>query len=73
MRAGIASGAWRATVIRVTGDGRAFVTAKRLNRDRDFGPCTVVQLPGDPLAAGDRVLVMPIDGDRNEVAVIGRI
>lgn len=47
------AGTWRATVARIDGTGRPYVTVPRLNRAHVYGPCAVLEQPGDTLTTGD--------------------
>ncbi|WP_053207955.1 hypothetical protein [Jiangella muralis] len=63
-------GVWIGTVTRLDGPA-VYVTVPRLSaKDYEYGPCNAVAA-GGPYVAGARVLVAPLEGRRDDVAVLG--
>jgi hypothetical protein len=65
----MAPGARTATVTRLAA-GDVYVELPDVARGFEFGPCRTVVAD---LAVGDRVLVIPMARDADELAVLGRI
>lgn len=66
-------GGWLATITRVDSAG-PYVTAPRLQRGYEYGPCQAPALtPGEPpYAAGDRVIVNAYEGRPDELIIVAR-
>jgi hypothetical protein len=69
-------GPYSATVTRITGDG-AYVIATQLAGNSELGPCNMLMNfristhDSAGLKPGDRVLVTPIDNQKDQIAILG--
>lgn len=61
---------WRATVVRVLGDGSVYVVVPRLTGQQPRGP--YLTLVGLGLAEGDKVLVAYLEGSKDKLVILGR-
>lgn len=63
---------WRANVVRAEGRS-VWVEVPALFGDNPAGPHNVLDMGDAELVAGDRVLVAAVNGDQDDLVVVGRI